>query len=66
MFKKRKVFIVIEFDNIHGLFDYPKDLPIPHLKEEVHFNGRFGRVKEVKHMTNDSVSEIKIRCIPLK
>jgi hypothetical protein len=58
----KTVFITIEFSNVNGLFDYHKHLPIPQKNDIVHFNGKYGKVEEVKHMTEGSVTEIKISC----
>jgi len=65
MFKKETVFITILFPDIPGIFDYPKHLPIPQKDDEVHLNGRFGKVETVKHMTQGSVTEIQIKCTRL-
>ena len=62
IFNSKTVFITIEFWNVNGLFDYPKHLPIPQRNDIVHFNGKYGRVEVVKHMTEGSVTEIKISC----
>lgn len=62
MFKKRKVFIVISFQNIQGLFDYPKDLPLPRTGEKIIFNEKCGTVEYILHNTTGTVTEIKIRC----
>ena len=64
MFKRitHTVFVTIEFQNIPGLFDYPKHLPLPKIGERVIFNSKSGRVSEISHITENSVSEIKIKC----
>lgn len=62
MFKRKKVFITIGFTGIPGLFDYPKYLPLPRIGEEIHFNGKFGRVSVIKHMIEGTVTEIMIMC----
>lgn len=62
MFKRKTVFITIEFADVPGLFDYPKHLPLPRIGERVIFNGKFGRVSEVSHVTEDTVAEVKITC----
>ncbi len=62
MLRKRKVFVTIEFAHIQGAFDYPKNLPIPGLNEEVHFNNKFGKVLKVVHSTHNSVTDIRITC----
>lgn len=63
--KRKILFITIEFADIPGLFDYPKYLPLPKLGERIIFNGKFGRVSEISHITEDSVTEIKITCSKL-
>lgn len=65
MLNLKKVFITIEFADIAGVFDYPKHLPIPRKDDVVHFNGKFGKVEVVKHMTEGSVTEIRIECCRL-
>lgn len=65
MFNSKKVFITIEFADIPGIFDYPKNLPIPQKDEVVHFNGKFGKVEVVKHMTEGTVTDIRIKCCRL-
>jgi hypothetical protein len=62
MFKKKTVFITIEFADVPGLFDYPKHLPLPGIGERVIFNSKYGRVSDISHITEGSVSEIKITC----
>lgn len=62
MFNLNKVFITIEFANVPGVFDYPKYLPIPSKDDIVHFNGKFGKVEVVKHMTEGTVTDIRIKC----
>ena len=47
MFKRKTVFITIEFADVPGLFDYPKHLPLPKIGERVIFNSKYGRVSEV-------------------
>lgn len=66
MFNRRKIFIVITFDNIPGLFDYPKELPIPKIGEAIRFNEKYGKVKDVRYATSDNVTEIKIVCSDLE
>lgn len=61
MFNK-KIFITIEFADIPGIFDYPKYLPIPNKEDEVYFNGKFGKVEIIKHMTEGTVTDIRIKC----
>lgn len=56
----RQVFVTIKFEGSPVLFDYPKELPIPRLKETVIFNAFSGIVSDVKHMTSGNVSEIQI------
>jgi hypothetical protein len=65
MFNLKKVFITIEFADIAGVFDYPKYLPIPRKDDVIHFNGKFGKVEVVKHMTEGSVTEVRIECCRL-
>ena len=65
MFNRKKVFITIEFADIPGVFDYPKHLPIPQKDEVIHFNGMFGNVDVVKHMTEGTVTDIRIICCRL-
>ena len=60
-----KLFITIEFADIPGAFDYPKHLPLPKKEDIVHFNGKFGKVEVVKHMTEGSVTDIRIICCRL-
>ena len=62
MAKKKIVFITIEFAGIKDLFDYPKHLPLPRLNEVIHFNGKYGTVVEIKHMTEVNVTDIRITC----
>ena len=62
MYKTKKVFITIEFPDIPGVFDYPKYLPIPQKDDEIHFNGKLGKVEVIKHMTVDNVTDIRIKC----
>jgi hypothetical protein len=62
MYKTKKVFITIEFADIPGAFDYPKHLPIPQKDDEVYFDGKFGKVKVVKHTTVGNVTDIRIKC----
>jgi len=63
MFNRKKVFITIEFADVPGVFDYPKHLPIPQKDEVIHFNGMFGKVEVVKHMTEGDVTDIRIKCL---
>lgn len=65
MFNFKKVFITIEFADIPGLFDYPKHLPIPQKDDVVHFDGKFGKVEVIKHMTEGTVTDIRIKCCRL-
>jgi hypothetical protein len=65
MFNSKKVFITIEFADIQGLCDYPKHLPIPQKEDVVHFDGKFGKVEVVKHMTEGTVTDIRIKCCRL-
>lgn len=65
MLKLKRVFITIEFADIAGIFDYPKHLPIPSKDDVVHFNGKFGKVEVVKHMTEGNVTDICIKCCRL-
>lgn len=60
--KKREVFVTIEFEEWPGLVDYPKDLPVPRIGEIVRLNQDCGRVRQVKHLTEGLVTEIKISC----
>ena len=62
MFKRKIVFITIEFADVPGLFDYPKHLSLPRIGEAIHFKSKFGRVSEIKHIIEGSVTEIKIVC----
>ena len=62
MFNSKTVFITIQFQDCDKLFDYPKYLPMPRKGEIVIFNSNYGKVSEVKHMTEGNVSEIKIVC----
>ncbi len=62
MFKRKTIFITIEFADVPGLFDYPKHLPLPRIGERVIYSGKSGRVSEVSHITEGTVSEIKITC----
>lgn len=62
MFNRKKIFTTISFFSVPGLFDYPKYLPLPRIGDEIHFNGKSGKVIEVKHMTSGNVSEISIYC----
>lgn len=62
MLKRKTVFITIEFADVPGVFDYPKHLPLPRIDEIVHFNSKFGKVLEVKHMTEGVVTDIRIIC----
>lgn len=64
MFKRKTVFITIEFAYVPGLFDYPKHLPLPRIGEAVHYEGKFGRVSEIKYMIEGTVTEIKMICSP--
>lgn len=65
MFKsKTVVFITIDFAGIAETFDYPKHLPIPGIGDEVIFNGKFGKVELVRHMTEGTVTHISIKCGP--
>ncbi len=60
--KKPTVFITFEIDNVPGLFDYPKHLPIPRVDEVIIIDGMAGKVRELRHVTSGNVSEIKIVC----
>ena len=62
MFKRKTVFITIEFADVPGLFDYPKHLPLPRIGEAIHYEGKFGRVSEIKHIIEGTVTEIKMIC----
>lgn len=62
MFKGKTVFIVVDFSDIPGLFDYPKHLPIPKIGEEIYLDEKSGIVKTIKHVTSGNVTEIKIMC----
>lgn len=62
MFNRKRVFITIHFADVPGLFDYPKHLPLPRKEDTIHFDGKFGKVSEIKHMTEGTVSEIQIIC----
>lgn len=65
MYKTKKVFITIDFPDIPGFFDYPKHLPIPQKDDEVYFDGKFGKVKVVKHTTVGNATDIQIKCYRL-
>ena len=65
MFNRKKIFITITFANVIGCFDYPKHLPLPRINDDVHFNGKFRKVSEVKHMTYDTMTTISIYCSSL-
>ena len=56
------LFITIDFKNSNKLFDYPKHLPVPIKGDIVRFQENYGRVKEVRHMTHNTVTEIRIIC----
>ncbi len=62
MFNTKKTFITIQFADVPGLFDFPKHLPLPRKGDKIHFEGKFGTVKEVRFMIKGNVSEIKIVC----
>lgn len=61
-FGKSLANVTIEFADVPGLFDYPKHLPLPRIGEAVHYEGKFGRVSEIKHMIECTVTEIKMIC----
>jgi hypothetical protein len=62
MFNFKKVFITILFSDVPGIFDYPKHLPIPKKDDVIHFNGKYGKVEFIRHMTNGNVTDIRIVC----
>ena len=62
IFTSKKVFITIEFADVPGVFDYPKHLPIPGKEDIVHLDGKFGKVEVVKHITEGTVTDIRIKC----
>jgi hypothetical protein len=54
------IYTTIEEKNKSKLFDYPKYLPIPRLNEFVIFNDISGYVISIRHITDNTVTEIKI------
>jgi len=64
--KTKKNFVVIDFDWVPGIFDYPQNIPLPKVGEKIQFETdqckacQFGIVTEIKHMINYSISEIRI------
>lgn len=63
MFKNKKVYVTIVFPDIAGIFDYPKHLPLPSKDDEIHLDGRIGKVEYIKHMTNGNTTDIRIKCV---
>jgi hypothetical protein len=61
MFSKIKKFIIVEFDDVSGSFDWPKELPIPRIGEELMIEGYHGTVNSVFHNWNGSFYELRIR-----
>ena len=59
---KKTIFVVIDFDYVTELLDYPKHLPIPQIGHIVNFESKSGKVTEVRHTTSGDVTEIKIIC----
>jgi len=63
LFKRKPiVFITIEFDYIPGIMDYPKHLPLPTIGSEVIFDGNWGKVNKIKHITHGSITTVRINC----
>lgn len=62
--KAKTIFITVEFiidrTGATKLIDYPENLPIPRKDEFIIFNDFSGRVREIRHITEGFVSEIKI------
>jgi len=65
--KAKKIFVVIDFDWVSGLFDYPKNIPIPRIGENIIFQNdlsggcRYGQVYDIIHNINDTVANITIK-----
>lgn len=65
--KAKRVFVTIDFDNVPGKFDYPQNVPIPRVGENVVFQTydcsrcRGGEVYEVRHVTTYDVTDITIK-----
>lgn len=63
--KAKRIFVTIEFDSVPGIFDYPKDAPLPRIGDNVIFENyqvnRAGNVYEVRHIVTDGLVDIKIK-----
>lgn len=62
--KVKTIFITVQFiidgTGTTKLIDYPQNIPLPRKDEFIIFNGFSGRVREIRHITEGLVSEIKI------
>lgn len=61
----KRIFVTIEFDYVPGVFDYPKNAPLPRIGETlIYDNGRVnntGKCYEIRHIISGKVADIKIK-----
>jgi hypothetical protein len=59
---KQIISITLNFIDFGKYYEYPKELPLPKINEFVLFNGYFGNVTNIKHLTEKNISNIEIIC----
>ena len=58
--KLKTIFRTLKIEGYETLFDFPQNIPLPRIGEEIIFNGKQGFVNNIKHIITDDVAEIKI------